>query len=171
MLHQIFWPEGFVPGMTDNFASNEIIVPGLTAQDVWPYIVNTALWPKYYNNASHIEIENGEDSKLFEGARFRFVTFGLKVEARVNEFIPPTATEPGRIAWNGWVEGDERSYLEVHHAWLFENLPGNRLRMLTQETQNGLPAMEMAVTKPNPMINAHQDWLEGLASAAKEKLV
>jgi hypothetical protein len=76
-MNAIFWPEGYVPGFTDNFASNEIIVAGLRA--------------------------------------------------------------------------------------------AGRVRILTQETQKGKPAEELAKTKPNPMINGHQDWLDGLVTAARRK--
>ncbi len=71
------------------------------------------------------------------------------------------------MAWHGWSgEGDTR--LDVHHAWLIEDLSGNRVRILTQETQNGNPAKELAATKPNPMINGHQEWLDGLVEAARK---
>jgi hypothetical protein len=65
------------------------------------------------------------------------------------------------------VEGDAATRLDVHHAWLFEDLPGGRVRILTQETQNGQPARELAATRPNPMLNAHQEWIDGLAAAAR----
>jgi len=55
----------------------------------------------------------------------------------------------------------------VHHAWLIEELSGGRVRILTQETQNGKPARELAVTRPNPMINGHQEWLDGMIKAAR----
>lgn len=55
--------------------------------------------------------------------------------------------------------------------WLIEDLPGGRVRILTQESQIGKPAIELANTKPNPMINGHQDWLDGLVKAAKEKMI
>jgi len=165
-MNQIYWPEGYLPGKTDNYASNEIIVAGLTAEQVWPYISNTSEWSKYYSNASDIYFYNGSGSELFEGARFRFTTFGLIVEAEVTEYVPPVNGEPARVAWHGWCEGSEDEKLDVHHAWLFENLSGERVRILTQETQIGKPAKNMAVQKPNPMINAHQEWIEGLAKAA-----
>jgi hypothetical protein len=44
------------------------------------------------------------------------------------------------------------------------------VRILTQETQKGEPAKELAKADPNPMINGHQDWLNGLVRAAREKL-
>ena len=56
--------------------------------------------------------------------------------------------------------------LDVLHAWLIEDLSDKRVRILTQEVQNGKPAKELAKAKPNPMINGHQEWLDGLVAAA-----
>ena len=169
MLQSIVWPERFVPGKTDNYVSNEIIIAGLTAAQVWEYINNTSAWPGYYSNVSDIRFYDRPGPELFQNARFRFTTFSFPVEAEVVEYEPPVAGKAGRIAWHGWVEGTEETALDVHHAWLFEDLPGNRVRILTQETQIGKPAQELAQTKPNPMLNAHQEWIEGLAQAAMEK--
>ena len=47
----IVWPEGYLPGTTDNFASNEIIVSGLTAKQIWAQLDDTTLWPTYYSTA------------------------------------------------------------------------------------------------------------------------
>lgn len=82
------------------------------------------------------------------------------------EHVPPVHGQPARIAWLGWSgEGDNR--LDVHHAWLIEDLSGDHVRILTQERQNGAPARELAKTVPNPMINGHQEWLDGLVAAAR----
>jgi hypothetical protein len=88
------------------------------------------------------------------------------IEAEVNEYVAPADGKPARVAWHGWGFDDSGARLDVHHAWLFEDLPGGRVRILTQETQIGKPAQELAATKPNPMLNAHQEWIEGLAGAA-----
>ncbi|MCW8354718.1 hypothetical protein N5P32_01820 [Marinomonas pontica] len=56
--------------------------------------------------------------------------------------------------------------MDVHHAWLVEELSADRVRILTQETQVGEPAKELTNTVPNPMINGHQEWLDGLVSRA-----
>lgn len=168
-MNEIFWPQGYIPGETDNFASNEIIVKGLSAEEVWPYLENALEWPIYYENATDIHFYNIPGPVLSNGARFRFTTFGLIVEAEVVEFVPPVDGKPARIAWHGWYDGSEEEKLDVHHAWLMENLEGGRVRILTQETQKGMPAKKMAVEKPNPMINAHQDWLEGLVKASKKQ--
>lgn len=166
-MNHIYWPEGYLPGTTENFASNEVIVAGLTAADVWPLLSFPAAWPTYYANSANTRFHDGKGPELAANDRFYFETFGFPVEARCVEFIPPTNGEPGRVAWHGWAgEGENR--LDVHHAWLIEDLPGDRVRILTQETQKGRPAEELARTRPNPMINGHQDWLDGLVGAARK---
>lgn len=167
----IIFPEEYTPGTTDNYCSNEVIVKGLTTQDVWLYLANPFAWPLYYANSSAIEFINANDQELYDGVRFRFKTFGFPIEAQVTEFVPPTADQPARLAWHGWAEGDAETRLDVIHAWLIEDLSGNRVRILTQESQIGKPAQALAMQKPNPMINGHQDWLDGLVSYAKNKKV
>ncbi|WP_275554281.1 SRPBCC domain-containing protein [Mixta sp. Marseille-Q2659] len=168
-MSDIIWPEGYLPGTTDNAVSNEITVANLSAADVWAQLIDTRAWPRYYSNASDIRFHDNSGPLLNAGARFRFTTFGFAVEAEVTEFVPPQPGQPARIAWHGWVEGNADERLDVHHAWLFEDLSGGRVRILTQETQNGKPAQELARTRPNPMLNAHQEWIDGLAAAAKLK--
>lgn len=167
-MSDILWPKGYVPGFTDNYCSNEVIVAGLTTADVWPFLNLPDRWPTYYRNAADISIEDGRGPALEPDVRFFFSTFGFPVNAQVVEHVPPVEGQPARIAWHGWAgeEGTE-GRLDVHHAWLIEDLSGGRVRILTQETQNGGPAKELARAVPNPMINGHQEWLEGLVAAAR----
>lgn len=165
-MEYILWPEGYLPGKTDNYVSNEIIRTGLDITAIWKKLTDTSAWPGYYSNVSDIHFYDGSGPFLKPGSRFRFTTFSFPVEAEVTEFTAPSNGKAGRIAWHGWVDGDVNSTLHVHHAWLIEELEGGRVRILTQETQNGQPAKELASAKPNPMLNAHQEWIEGLAGAA-----
>ncbi|WP_229217370.1 SRPBCC domain-containing protein [Massilia forsythiae] len=167
-MHHILWPQGYLPGIADNFASNEVIHAGLDAAAVWPLLADATRWPAYYANAADVAFDGGAGPLLAAGTRFRFSTFGFPVEALVTECVPPAPGRPGRLAWHGWVEGDAAARLDVYHAWLLEDLDGGRVRVLTQETQNGAPARELARTRPNPMINGHQDWLDGLVGATRE---
>jgi hypothetical protein len=168
-INAIFWPEGYTPGFTDNFVSNEVIVAGLAASDVWPLLSTPGHWPAYYRNAANIRFHGGTGPVLAEGVRFYFETFGFPVEARCNEYVPPADGHPGRVAWHGWAgEEGADSRLDVHHAWLVEDLDGGRVRILTQEAQIGKPARALRETHPNPMINGHQDWLDGLVAAARK---
>lgn len=169
-MNYIFWPDEYLPGTTDNYCSNEVIVSGLTAEEVWPYLSHPNAWLTYYSNSSDVELDYSDGLELIEGGRFRFKTFGFPIEAQVTEFVSPSNDSPGRLSWHGWAEGDSDTRLDVIHAWLIEDLSGGRVRILTQESQVGKPAQELAKAKPNPMINGHQDWLEGLAQAARNKL-
>jgi hypothetical protein len=168
-MNAIEWPDNFIPGFTDNFVSNEMILPNLNAENVWPWLINAHRWPEYYSNSAKVKYHASCQSELTTGVRFSFETFGFLVEALCVECIQPNKTTAGRIAWWGWSgEQGENSRLDVHHAWLVENLTGNRLRILTQETQQGEPAKTLAVTRPNPMLNGHQDWLDGLIKIARK---
>ncbi|RRA48175.1 SRPBCC domain-containing protein [Acidipila sp. EB88] len=168
-MSDILWPEKYLPGTTDNFVSNEVIVKGLSASTVWPFLSTATLWPTYYSNATKVGFDHGAGPELSQGVRFRFTTFGLDVEAEVIEYVAPAPGQPARIAWRAWVDGPEDEALDVLHAWLLEDLPGGRVRVLTQESQIGKPAIGMAQSKPNPMLNAHQDWLDGLVRVAAQQ--
>ena len=167
-MNSIHWPEKYVPGTTDNYVSNEVIVAGLSAAEVWTYLNDTSYWEGYYKNVSKIGFDGGAGPQLAPDLRFHFTTFVFPVKAHVVEYVPPAPGQPARLAWTGLIDGDEKNKLDVLHAWLIEDLPGGRVRVLTQESQIGQPARDMAVTKPNPMLNAHQDWLDGLVATARK---
>ncbi len=94
---------------------------------------------------------------------------------RLRRNAPNTSPPPvtSRAAWHGTTGSAPRGAddrLDVHHAWQVEDLPGGRARVLAQETQRGTPALALAATKPDPMINYHPDWLGGLIAAARAKI-
>lgn len=163
MLHEINWPEEYLPGFTDNFASNEIIVPGITAEEVFNNLLDTSIWPTYYDNVADVYFYDHDGPVLHESTRFRFKTFGFPVEAQVVEFEKPSEGKPGRLAWHGWAEGDAEHRLDVIHAWLIEDMPKGRVRILTQESQKGKPAADLFNTHPDVMNMGYQDWIKGLA--------
>jgi len=165
-MEAIHWPEKYLPGTTDNFVSNEMILNGLSAADLWHYLADTSCWEGYYSNVSKIGFHSTSGPVLSLHTKFFFTTFVFPVEAEVVEFVPPAAGKAARLAWTGLIAGDENARLDVLHAWLIEELPGNRVRLLTQESQIGAPARQMAATRPNPMLNAHQDWLDGIVKSA-----
>ncbi|WP_137009973.1 SRPBCC domain-containing protein [Aquitalea aquatilis] len=166
-MSDIIWPEGYVPGFTDNYCSNEVIVTGLTVAELWPLLNTPHLWPTYYANSANSRFYYGKGPELENQVRFYFKTFGFPVEAEVVEHVPPVTGQAARMAWHGWAGTTPEDRLDVHHAWLIEELSAGRVRILTQETQVGKPAQALALTKPNPMINGHQDWLEGMVAAAR----
>ncbi|KAI9473804.1 MAG: hypothetical protein EXX96DRAFT_579421 [Benjaminiella poitrasii] len=163
----INWPDHYLPGMTDNFVSNEIIVKGLSVKDVWPFLVDTSKWASYYSNVSDISFPSGSGPELTKNADFKFGTFGFPpLNAKVVEFVPPSSNQVTRLSWTAKQDGSDEEKLDVIHAWLLEDLPGGRVRVLTQESQIGEPAKQLANQTPNPMLNGHQAWLDGLRDAA-----
>ncbi|ERS96826.1 uncharacterized protein SPSK_00913 [Sporothrix schenckii 1099-18] len=173
----VIWPTKFLPGATDNYVSNEVFAVGLTATQVWPYLADSAHWEAYYDNIGQITPPAG--GSLFMpaavGSHFSFATFGFPpLDMELVECVPPTATTPGRLAWHARNDGDADSAIEVYHAWIVEDAPWSTkdkplTRILTQETQIGKPAAQLAKAQPNPMLNGHQRWLDGLVKYAKSK--
>ncbi|MFJ4624134.1 SRPBCC domain-containing protein [Streptomyces sp. NPDC088812] len=167
----IDWPDTYLPGTGDNFVSNEVIVQGVTAADVWRYLTDTSAWESYYDNVADISFPDGGGPELGDDLAFRFGTFGFPpLDAHVVEFRAPAEGVPGRLSWTAKQEGGPEERLDVLHAWLVEDLPGDRVRVLTQETQIGAPAAALATERPNPMLNGHQAWLDGLIRAASGML-
>ena len=169
MLNEINWSQEYLPGTTDNFASNEIIVKGITAAKVFDNLIDTSIWTSYYDNVADIHFYSDGAPILKADTRFRFSTFGFPIEAQVVEFEPPHDDKPGRLSWHGWAEGDADHRLDVIHAWLIEDLPFERVRILTQESQKGKPAKDLFNTKPDIMNQGHQDWIKGLARTVLAK--
>lgn len=166
MASAIQWPEEYRPGYTDNFVSNEVIVRDLSAQEIWPLLSNITKWETYYDNCSDITPpSNG--AELQKGDKFSFSTFGFPpLPSEVTESVAPRGVgSPGRIAWRA--ELKEKGF-DCYHAWIVEDLSYGAVRILTQESQRGEPAKEIAQSKPNKMLNGHQEWLDGLVKAARE---
>ncbi|KAM5343632.1 hypothetical protein ACJ41O_012169 [Fusarium nematophilum] len=168
MQAAIIWPEKFLPGTTDNFVSNEVIVRGVTAAQVWPYLVDISQWDKYYCNVSRIT-PPASGPILKQGDIFKFTTFATSLVSEVTESVAPTTDLAGRIAWRAWHDGGDLTKLEIYHAWIVEDLDWGVVRVLTQESQIGKPASIISRVKPNPMLLGHQSWLNGLTNYAKEK--
>lgn len=146
----INWPDLYLPGTTDNFVSNEIIVKGLSVKDVWPFLVNTSTWTSYYKNVSEISFPHGKGPELSEDAHFSCGTFGFPpMAAHVTEFVSPDA-QPARLSWTAKQDGSPEEQLDVLHAWLLEDLPGDRVRILTQESQIGKPAAALQNRNQTP---------------------
>ncbi|KEY39767.1 polyketide cyclase [Helicobacter pylori] len=164
-MNAIQWPKKWIPGETDNFVSNEVIVKGLDFNKVVQHLRDVSCWEKYYKNSGNVHMHNQDNTILKDKTRFRFETFGFLIEAQVEEFeLKDTIL---RLAWRGWNEAKGDEYLEAYHAWIVEKLDNDRVRILTQETQLGVPAKALAKSVPNAMLNGHQAWLDGLVAYSR----
>ena len=66
-MNAINWPESFVPGFTDNFVSNEMIISGLNVNDVRPLLCQPLLWPEYYKNSADVRFYDNKGPELENG--------------------------------------------------------------------------------------------------------
>ncbi|GAA4960535.1 SRPBCC domain-containing protein [Nonomuraea thailandensis] len=133
----IGWPERYLPGTTDDFVSNEAVVKGPRAADVWPHLVDTSRWESYYGNVSHISFPDGEGLVPAPGPHFSFATFGFPpLVARVVQYVPPVEGQAARLSWTARQDGPPAERLDVLHAWLVEDLAGGRVR----GPDSGVPA-------------------------------
>lgn len=129
----IIWPTHFLPGTTDNFVSNEIVVKDITSSQIWELLADISKWESYYKNCAQITVPD-EGPALHKGRVFKFATFGFPpLTCTVEESVEPKKGQPGRLAW----ESKTPDGLEVYHAWVVEDLDGGRVRVLTQESQIG----------------------------------
>ncbi|MFI8189305.1 hypothetical protein ACIF8T_11000 [Streptomyces sp. NPDC085946] len=145
-------PEKYLPGTGDNFVSNEVVVRGLDAARVRRHLTDTSTWESSYDDVADISFPRGGGPRPEDGTVFRFATFGFPpLGARVVAYQAPAPGVPGRLSWTAVQDGGPEERLDVPHARLVEDLPGGRVRVLTQETRLGRPAAEPAARRPDPM--------------------
>lgn len=103
------------------------------------------------------EAAPGAPPDLALGTKFRWKTFGVRLESSVREFVPYE-----RLAWNARGTG-----IDAYHAWLL--VPTKEgCRVANGETQRGWLARLQNVVLPTRMHQQHQLWLERLRDQAVE---
>ena len=87
----IHWPQGFDPSQAALFSHNELLI-NASCERIWSHIIDANRWPEWYPNAKEVKIIG--DTVLKDRTTFRWTTFGLPIESKVNEFTAYT-----RIGW------------------------------------------------------------------------
>jgi uncharacterized protein YndB with AHSA1/START domain len=150
----IRWPEGYKPEETAVHVRTELEM-SVSPEAVWPWLVRAELWPTWYPDFENVVIRGGGPD-LKPGSKFRWKTFGVTLDSKVEEFV-----QFERLAWSARSRG-----VDAYHAWLIERLSSG-CRVLTAETQNGWVARLNNVLRPKSMSKIQQVWLEGLLEKAK----
>ena len=99
---------GFAPAAADLFSHNELTIKA-TCERIWRHIIEADKWPEWYPNAKDVRILGDGGSVLKPDTVFFWTTFGLKLESRINEFVPYS-----RIGWFGYAPGTAPSF---YHTW------------------------------------------------------
>jgi len=152
---KINWPGAYEPSRTRVHVSNRLAMKAPISA-VWSWLVRAQRWPEWYSNSSNVVFLSGEGPDLALGTRFKWKTFGVAIESKVEEFLPPE-----RIAWSAHGIG-----VDAYHAWALEET-SEGCNVLTEETQNGWVASLGNLLMPNRMHKFHQIWLESLEKHAK----
>jgi len=153
----INWPDRYSPQRARVHVRNEIATD-VKPEIVWAWIVLAKLWPTWYSNSARVAISGG-GSDLQAGSTFRWKTFGVTLDSKVEEFVPFE-----RLAWSAKATG-----IAAYHVWVIEPTPrGCNVR--TEETQTGWLAALNKATRPNDMSQKHQAWLEGLLAKGRTGL-
>jgi uncharacterized protein YndB with AHSA1/START domain len=155
---EIHWPEGFDPSQADLFSHNELTIAA-SCERVWSHIVDAAKWPEWYPNSKEVRITSGGNI-LSAGAVFRWTTFGLPLESRVNEFVPHS-----RIGWYGYAPGTPPSF---YHTWYLKP-DGEGCLAVTDEVGKGKDAAHLRETDESLMHRGHDLWLATLRWVSEGK--
>jgi uncharacterized protein YndB with AHSA1/START domain len=147
----IHWPAGFDPLKADLFSHNELVIHA-SCEKVWSHIVDASKWPEWYPNSKDVRI-TGSDTQLKEGTVFRWTTFGLPLESRLNEFVPHS-----RIGWFGYAPGTAPSF---YHTW-YLTPRGSSCLVITDEVGMGKDARKLRETDEGLMHRGHDLWLATL---------
>jgi uncharacterized protein YndB with AHSA1/START domain len=153
----IHWPEGFAPSGADLFAHNALDIDASCAI-VWRVLVDAPKWPQWYANARDVKLADDAQPLLKPGAVFRWTTFGLSIESRVDEFVPES-----RLGWYGQAPGSAPAF---HHTWLLVPREGG-CRVVTEEVGIGRDAAALRRQDEGLMHRGHDLWLASLRWAAE----
>ncbi len=153
----IHWPQSFDPSQADLFSHNELLINASCAR-IWSHIIDANKWPEWYPNAREVKITG--DTELTDGTMFRWTTFGLPIESKVNEFTPYT-----RIGWYGYAPGTTPSF---YHTWYLKTR-GDACLVVTDEVGKGKDAVHLRETDEGLMHRGHDLWLATLKWVSEEK--
>ena len=155
MALEIRWPQKYEPGRVRVHVRNQLSMQA-PASAVWAWLIRAQKWPEWYVNSSNVVFPDSSGPDLSLGVQFRWRTFGVAIESKVEEFV-----ERERIAWSARGVG-----VDAYHAWAIEE---NRQGcvVLTEETQHGWVAGLGRLLMPNRMHRFHQIWLESLDKQAR----
>ena len=156
---EIHWPQGFDPATADLFSHNALLIEA-DCERVWRHIVEAAKWPDWYPNAKDVRIVGDGGTALQADTTFRWTTFGIPLESRINEFVPYT-----RIGWYGYAPGTAPSF---YHTW-YLTPQGDGCLVVTDEVGKGRDAAQLRDTDESLMHRGHDLWLATLKWVSEGK--
>jgi len=159
MYDHVIWPPEYDPKISPIYALNDIDVKA-PPEVVWKLLVDAKNWFDYFPPENQVEIPTGEP-ELALGTRYSRVTIGYLMFPVVTEFVPNR-----RLSWSTTVEGDETGST-AYHGWVITPTESG-CHVLSEETQQGPWFLQkLGHEHPGGLYKYHQDWVEGLKTAAE----
>lgn len=155
--HGIHWPKGFDPAKADLFAHNRLVI-NAPCDRVWAHIVDATKWPEWYPNSKDVRFV-GDGAVLKQHSVFRWTTFGLALESRIEEFEPNS-----RIGWFGYAPGTAPAF---YHTW-YLTPKGDACDVVMEEVGMGPDAARLRRTDEGGMHRGHDLWLATLKWVAEK---
>lgn len=155
---EIHWPEGFSPADADLFSHNELFI-NASCEQVWSHIIDASKWPAWYPNSKDVRLLNG-DTTLTATSIFRWETFGLPLESKVNEFVPFE-----RLGWFGYAPNTAPAF---YHTWYLKP-SANGCLVMTDEVGRGAGAAAFRDADEGAMHRGHDLWLATLKWVSERK--
>lgn len=154
---QINWPEEYSFENTKFFVHNEIEI-NASPQTVWNILIEAETWPKWYEGAFDVAIQNSEKTVLEPNSVFTWKTMGLDFESTVKEFEPYS-----RLSWES-----KKKSIKGYHAWLIVPTESGCM-LITDESQYGFLTFLQKVFMPNKLRKLHDIWLAEIKLKAESK--
>jgi uncharacterized protein YndB with AHSA1/START domain len=124
---EVQWPTGYSPKNADLFTHDDVVIHA-SASTVWNYLVAAEQWPTWYSNSHDVKILNSEHI-LRRGSTFTWITFGVRLQSRVAEFVPNK-----RLGW--YSQHLDGSGIRSYHAWLLIPV-ADGCRLISESTEFG----------------------------------
>ena len=155
---QINWPAEYEPSKASFFVHNRIEVKA-PPEVVWDILIHAEAWPRWYEGASNVKVQNSEKGLLEADSVFTWKTMGLNFESTVKEFVPPS-----RLSWES-----RKTIIQGYHAWLI--IPSkDGCIVVTDESQRGWLTILEKIFQPNKLRKLHDVWLAEIKNKAESSV-
>ena len=155
MNRDLRWPAGLSPGCADVWACSELAVVA-AAPVVFSRLVAISRWERDFPSTGNVRIPAPGHRCLEQDSEFEFDLDGLRLGARVSEFVPCR-----RLAWSG--QGID---ISTYHVWLISSEPGGS-RVLAGFAARGAAAIAMREPDPGAAQAMLDRWVADLKTATE----
>jgi hypothetical protein len=153
--HDLRWPAGLSPGCSDVWACGELAVRAAPAA-VFARLVTVSRWERDFSGLRDVRPPVPGRGHLEPDSEFGFALDGLRLCARVSEFVPGR-----RLAWSG--QGID---LTAYHGWVISGRPG-RSQVLAGFAARGAAAIALRETAPGAAQRTLDRWVADLKRAVE----